>query len=86
MRPNARSVLTALRKVKTAGLEYNTIAVGHGPVLRYNVPELVGRCVRVWHVCVRALCVSVCPVLRYNVPELVGRCVRVWHGCAWGGG
>ena len=41
MRPNARSVLTALRKV--ADLPFSTIAVGHGPVLRYNVPELVGR-------------------------------------------
>ncbi len=41
MRPNARSVLTALRKV--ADMPFTTIAVGHGPVLRYNVPELVGR-------------------------------------------
>ena len=41
MRPNARSVLTALRKV--AELPYTTIGTGHGPVLRYNVPELVGR-------------------------------------------
>lgn len=41
MRPNARSVLTALRKV--AELPYSTIGTGHGPVLRYNVAELVGR-------------------------------------------
>ena len=41
MKPNARSVLTALRKV--AGLEYTTIATGHGPLLRYNLTELVGR-------------------------------------------
>lgn len=32
MKPNAKSVTTALRKV--AGLSYNTIANGHGPVLR----------------------------------------------------
>lgn len=43
MKPNSRSVLTALRKVKD--LQYNTIATGHGPVLRYNMPELVQRSV-----------------------------------------
>jgi flavorubredoxin len=36
MKPNAKSVTTALRKV--AGLQYNTIANGHGPVLRYAAP------------------------------------------------
>lgn len=41
MRPNARSVLTALRKVKD--LDYTTIATGHGPIIRYNLDELVGR-------------------------------------------
>ncbi|CAL5226217.1 g9058 [Coccomyxa viridis] len=41
MRPNARSVLTALRKVKD--LDYTTIATGHGPIIRYNLEELVGR-------------------------------------------
>ena len=41
MRPNARSVLTALRK--TADLEYTIIATGHGPILRHNLGELVGR-------------------------------------------
>eukprot|EP00898_Chlorokybus_atmophyticus_P006844 jgi/Chlat1/7160/Chrsp57S06825 len=41
MRPNFRSVLTALRKVKD--MEFTTIATGHGPLLRYNVQELVGR-------------------------------------------
>mmetsp|Transcript_9557 Transcript_9557/g.20353 ORF Transcript_9557/g.20353 Transcript_9557/m.20353 type:complete len:623 (+) Transcript_9557:94-1962(+) len=40
MKPNAKSVTTALRKVKD--LPYNTIANGHGPILRFNVPELVG--------------------------------------------
>ena len=41
MKPNARSVLTALRKVKD--LQFNMIATGHGPVLRYNVSDIVGR-------------------------------------------
>ncbi|KAK9817135.1 hypothetical protein WJX72_010039 [[Myrmecia] bisecta] len=41
MRPNARSVLSALKRVKD--LQYTTIATGHGPLLRYNLPELVGR-------------------------------------------
>ncbi|CAI5528953.1 unnamed protein product [Closterium sp. Naga37s-1] len=40
MKPNSRSVLTALRKVASAGWEFSEIAVGHGPLLRYNVPEL----------------------------------------------
>ncbi|KAI8476040.1 MAG: flavoprotein [Monoraphidium minutum] len=39
MKPNAKSVTTALRKVE--GLQYNTIANGHGPILRYNVESLV---------------------------------------------
>lgn len=34
MGPNARSVLTALRKVKD--IEYRMIATGHGPVLRWD--------------------------------------------------
>ena len=46
MRPNARSVLTALRKVKD--LDYTTIATGHGPIIRYNLEELVGR----WVACI----------------------------------
>eukprot|EP01025_Chloroclados_australasicus_P001332 TRINITY_DN10365_c0_g1_i3.p1 TRINITY_DN10365_c0_g1~~TRINITY_DN10365_c0_g1_i3.p1 ORF type:complete len:641 (+),score=84.75 TRINITY_DN10365_c0_g1_i3:113-2035(+) len=41
MKPNSRSVLTALRKVKN--LTYKTIATGHGPILRYNMEELVGK-------------------------------------------
>ena len=41
MKPNARSVLTALRKIEP--LSVSAIATGHGPVLRYNVPELLGR-------------------------------------------
>lgn len=39
MKPNAKSVTTALRKV--ADLKYNTLANGHGPILRYNVEQLV---------------------------------------------
>jgi flavorubredoxin len=39
MKPNARSVTTALRKVKD--LPYDTICNGHGPMLRYNMEELV---------------------------------------------
>ena len=46
MRPNARSVLTALRKVKD--LDYTTVATGHGPIIRYNLDELVGR----WVACI----------------------------------
>ena len=41
MRPNARSVLTALRKTKD--LSYSTIACGHGPMLRYNLDDMVGK-------------------------------------------
>ena len=39
MRPNSRSVLTALKKV--ANLPFTTIAVGHGPLLRFNIPTHV---------------------------------------------
>lgn len=41
MKPNARSVLSALKRTKE--MDYSTIAVGHGPLLRYNLSELVGR-------------------------------------------
>ncbi len=37
----APQVCVALRKVKD--LPYTAIGTGHGPMLRYNVPELVGR-------------------------------------------
>ncbi len=33
MKPNAKSVTVALRKV--ADLDYNTIANGHGPIIRW---------------------------------------------------
>ncbi len=48
-RPNARSVLTALRKVKD--LPYTTIATGHGPMLRLNLEELVQRWVTLTYLC-----------------------------------
>lgn len=42
MGPNARSVLSALKRMKELpALE--TIATGHGPLLHHNVTELVGR-------------------------------------------
>jgi len=42
MGPNARSVLAALKRMADLP-EINTIATGHGPLLRYNIEELVGR-------------------------------------------
>ena len=42
MAPNARSVLSALKRMDQLG-EITTIATGHGPLLRHNVEELVGR-------------------------------------------
>ena len=30
--------------IQVKDLEFGTIAVGHGPLLRYNVDEIVGRC------------------------------------------
>ena len=42
MGPNARSVLSALKRMEALG-EVQTIATGHGPLLRHNIPELVGR-------------------------------------------
>lgn len=42
MAPNARSVISALKRMDQLG-EVTTIANGHGPLLRYNVNELVGR-------------------------------------------
>ena len=38
-----QSVTTALRKVKQANLEWTTIATGHGPMLRFNLAELVDK-------------------------------------------
>ncbi|MBE9013322.1 FprA family A-type flavoprotein, partial [Pseudanabaenaceae cyanobacterium LEGE 13415] len=42
MAPNARSVLGAIKRIKELP-EITTIATGHGPLLRYNLEELVGR-------------------------------------------
>jgi flavorubredoxin/flavin reductase (DIM6/NTAB) family NADH-FMN oxidoreductase RutF len=42
MGPNARSVLSALKRMESLG-EITTIATGHGPLLRYNVTEWVSR-------------------------------------------
>ncbi len=41
MKPNARSVLAAIKRMKK--LEVGTIATGHGPLLRYHREELVNR-------------------------------------------
>ncbi len=42
MGPNARSVLAALKRMKELP-QVDLIATGHGPLLRHNVTELVGR-------------------------------------------
>ncbi|MDJ0554986.1 MAG: diflavin flavoprotein [Microcoleaceae cyanobacterium MO_207.B10] len=42
MAPNARSVLNAMKRMKKLG-DINTIATGHGPLLRYNLVELTNR-------------------------------------------
>ncbi|WP_449416579.1 diflavin flavoprotein [Phormidium nigroviride] len=42
MAPNARSVLSAMKRMTELG-EINTVATGHGPLLRHNVVELTGR-------------------------------------------
>ena len=47
MKPNARSVLTALRKCESDGAnpldnDFAGICNGHGPLLKFNVEELVG--------------------------------------------
>lgn len=39
MRPNARSVLSALKRLSDK--EFGMIATGHGPLLRYNVADLM---------------------------------------------
>ena len=46
MAPNARSVLSALKRMDELG-EITTIATGHGPLLYHNVAELTGR-YRTW--------------------------------------
>lgn len=46
MGPNARSVLAALKRMKDLP-EIGMIATGHGPLLRHNIADLVGR-YRIW--------------------------------------
>ncbi|HHP7231425.1 MAG TPA: diflavin flavoprotein [Xenococcaceae cyanobacterium] len=42
MAPNARSVLSAMKRMEKLG-EIATVANGHGPILRYNLQELLDR-------------------------------------------
>ena len=42
MAPNARSVLSAMKRMDKLG-EITTVANGHGPILRYNLQELLDR-------------------------------------------
>ncbi|WP_159790492.1 diflavin flavoprotein [Sodalinema gerasimenkoae] len=42
MAPNARSVISAMKRMKKLG-DIQTVATGHGPILRYHVSELTGR-------------------------------------------
>ncbi len=42
MAPNARSVLSAMKRMDKLGT-IDTVATGHGPLLRHNVKELTGR-------------------------------------------
>ena len=42
MAPNARSVLSAMKRMDELG-KVTTIATGHGPLLQHNVEELTGR-------------------------------------------
>ncbi len=46
MAPNARSVLSALKRMDALS-EINMVATGHGPLLHHNVDELINR-YRVW--------------------------------------
>ena len=46
MGPNARSVLSAMKRMDKLG-EINTVANGHGPLLRHNLQELLDR-YRTW--------------------------------------
>ena len=46
MGPNARSVLSAMKRMDKLG-EINIVANGHGPLLRYNLQELLNR-YRTW--------------------------------------
>lgn len=41
MRPNSRFVITALKRI--AEKNFSIVATGHGPLLRYNVAELLNK-------------------------------------------
>ncbi|KAH9308362.1 hypothetical protein KI387_036273 [Taxus chinensis] len=41
MRPNSRSVITALKRI--AEKDFSLVATGHGPLLRYNIAELMNK-------------------------------------------
>ncbi|MEM8806810.1 MAG: diflavin flavoprotein [Cyanobacteria bacterium P01_G01_bin.38] len=43
MAPNARSVISAMKRMDKLEGDISTIATGHGPLLRYNLEELTGR-------------------------------------------
>ncbi|MEO1791341.1 MAG: diflavin flavoprotein [Cyanobacteria bacterium J06629_19] len=43
MGPNARSVVSAMKRIDKLDGEITTVATGHGPLLRRNVDELMGR-------------------------------------------
>ncbi len=43
MAPNARSVLSAMKRMDKLEGDITTIATGHGPLLRHNLSELTGR-------------------------------------------
>ncbi|NJM97937.1 MAG: MBL fold metallo-hydrolase [Phormidesmis sp. RL_2_1] len=43
MAPNARSVISAMKRMDKLDGTINTIATGHGPLLRRNLAELTGR-------------------------------------------
>ncbi|MEO0459020.1 MAG: diflavin flavoprotein [Cyanobacteria bacterium P01_A01_bin.114] len=43
MAPNARSVISAMKRMDKLEGDIGTIATGHGPLLRYNLEELTGR-------------------------------------------
>ncbi|MGF1603153.1 MAG: diflavin flavoprotein [Thermosynechococcaceae cyanobacterium] len=43
MAPNARSVLSAMKRMDQLEGEINTIATGHGPLLRHHLTELTSR-------------------------------------------
>ena len=47
MGPNARSVVSAMKRIDKLDGEITTIATGHGPLLRHHLDELTGR-YRAW--------------------------------------